>query len=281
MRRLLAPLLALMLAAPLAAADPIAELLATPKDRLEAFVGSHKTELDALQPSPEQQILARALDAAGKDQLAEARRMAETADDVYYCRHGKKVRPTVGLYVLGKSIIQRHPEQAEAIARELLKADAESYYGHLLLARVNVMRGKPDDAIPEIEAAIKKNPDSEDAFTLLGLIYLRANDLERARTAFQRVLQINPQNPLARDALKVLDEQSSVKLSGDKKALEHYYAAEKLFVQNKFKEAAEEYQKAISVDPKFEKGVALPGRLLLRPGRLRERAQALPEGDRA
>jgi Flp pilus assembly protein TadD len=88
---------------------------------------------------------------------------------------------------------RRQYEQALAIAPDR----AEGYYnvGFLLLDG-----GDPRAAVPLLHAALARDPEFPDAYYNLALAYERLGQLERARTLWQRCLELDPVGSYAEDA---------------------------------------------------------------------------------
>jgi tetratricopeptide (TPR) repeat protein len=61
--------------------------------------------------------------------------------------------------------------------------------------------GKPQPAVEEFKGALSRNPAFDQAALGLGRAYFVLGDDQRARTAFELALRLNPRNFLARDAL--------------------------------------------------------------------------------
>jgi superkiller protein 3 len=70
---------------------------------------------------------------------------------------------------------------------------------------------KLKEAVSELQSAIQKRPDFLEAHYLMGLVLRQQGDLEGARAAFKKVLDLNPQMGLAYQGLGlVLREQGDV-----------------------------------------------------------------------
>jgi tetratricopeptide (TPR) repeat protein len=69
--------------------------------------------------------------------------------------------------------------------------DAERNYA---LALVHVMRGRFSDAIKTLSKAVKANPGHAHALWLLGEIYLKTGDYERAAESLEQVVIQEPDN---------------------------------------------------------------------------------------
>jgi putative PEP-CTERM system TPR-repeat lipoprotein len=89
-------------------------------------------------------------------------------------------------------------------AREALTVSQEAYdispqlpAAALLLGRAQIANGMPDDALSTLSALAERYPDSADAHMQLALAYGQKHDVQNARRALDRVLELQPGNPLA------------------------------------------------------------------------------------
>jgi tetratricopeptide (TPR) repeat protein len=81
---------------------------------------------------------------------------------------------------------------------EMFKIDPHSWRVHRVLAQANAEADRHVDAIAEYEAAIKLAPTQPGLHEELGSEYRNANKIPEAEAAFQRELEIDPENVLAR-----------------------------------------------------------------------------------
>jgi tetratricopeptide (TPR) repeat protein len=81
---------------------------------------------------------------------------------------------------------------------EMFKVDPHSWLVHRVLAQANAEADRHIDAIAEYEAAIKLAPTQPGLHEELGSEYRNANKIPEAKQAFQRELEIDPNNVLAR-----------------------------------------------------------------------------------
>ncbi len=81
---------------------------------------------------------------------------------------------------------------------EMFKIDPHSWRVHRVLAQANAEADRHVDAIAEYEAAIKLAPTQPGLHEELGSEYRNANKIPEAEAAFQRELEIDPENILAR-----------------------------------------------------------------------------------
>src|SRR5436305_991533 len=71
----------------------------------------------------------------------------------------------------------------------LVPDDAERNYA---LALIHVMRGRFNDAIKTLRQAVEANPGHANALWLLGEIYLKTGDYERAAESLEQVVIQEP-----------------------------------------------------------------------------------------
>jgi tetratricopeptide (TPR) repeat protein len=81
---------------------------------------------------------------------------------------------------------------------EMYKVDPQSWRVHRVLAQANAEAERHVEAIAEYEAAIKLAPTQPGLHEELGSEYRNANKIPEAEAAFQRELEIDPENVLAR-----------------------------------------------------------------------------------
>jgi tetratricopeptide (TPR) repeat protein len=81
---------------------------------------------------------------------------------------------------------------------EMFKVDPHSWLVHRVLAQANAEAERHVDAIAEYEAAIELAPTQPGLHEELGSEYRNANKIPEAKQAFQRELEIDPNNVLAR-----------------------------------------------------------------------------------
>ncbi len=81
---------------------------------------------------------------------------------------------------------------------EMFKVDPRSWLVHRVLAQANAEAERHVEAIEEYETAIKLAPDQPGLHEELGSEYRNANKIPEAKQAFQRELEIDPNNVLAK-----------------------------------------------------------------------------------
>jgi predicted Zn-dependent protease len=117
-------------------------------------------------------------------------------------------------------------EQAIVLYRELNKAVPNNPGLKLNLGMALHLAGKKQDAIPELEQAVKLNPDMAPAWLFLGTTRLQLGEASAAVKPLRTVLQLQPDQHQARQML-----------------------ADALFSLDRLEEARTEYQRIATEDP--------------------------------
>lgn len=179
-------------------------------------------------------------------------------------------------------------------AAELLdKQDSEhryNYYARYNLALIDKDEGKLDKAIELMKAALSKHPDEPGGLNLLGWLYWKNGDsasalkqyqksisldanqedaqynygvlfynqgkTEKAREAFSKVKEMNPDNEKALFFLKHLGDDAALsqakytELAIPDPAIRYCYLGKQNLDQGKFQEAQQNYEQAVEINPK-------------------------------
>jgi putative inorganic carbon (HCO3(-)) transporter len=69
-----------------------------------------------------------------------------------------------------------------------------------------IQKNQPDEALMEINSVVERFPKIVDSYLMIGDIYGRMNNLEKAREFFQKALEIDPLNPIARRGLQQIKQ---------------------------------------------------------------------------
>jgi Flp pilus assembly protein TadD len=72
---------------------------------------------------------------------------------------------------------------------------------------LTLTRSKEATVVLELDAEL--NPQSEWGRYLLGVAHATGNEKEKARTDFQKVLELNPKNGMAKKRLEALDKTNN------------------------------------------------------------------------
>jgi tetratricopeptide (TPR) repeat protein len=122
------------------------------------------------------------------------------------------------------------------------------------LARLGIVhsrRGRPELAVPELEAVVARDPAQLEARAELGFLYLRGGDGAKARKVLTEVVAVEPRN-----------------------ALGLLYLGHALYQQGKTKDAEKSFRGAVQVDPNFAEPYNALGQLLEATKRPDEAKQA-------
>ena len=111
------------------------------------------------------------------------------------CRVLKDVDASIASY---KNSLANNSNQ-EAFSQEWIHAK----YG---IAAGLIQKNKPGEASMEINSAVERFPKNVDSYLMMGDIYGRMNNLEKAREFFQKALEIDPLNPMARRGLRQIEQ---------------------------------------------------------------------------
>ncbi len=82
--------------------------------------------------------------------------------------------------------------KAEAAARKALELAPDGAESHAAMGQVAVLLDRSDEAISELESAIKINPNLATAHTSLGLLYSAHGELEKGIASFKRGYDLDP-----------------------------------------------------------------------------------------
>src|SRR5438105_11966119 len=129
-----------------------------------------------------------------------------------------------------------------------------------LLADAYQAVGRSEDAASLIREQIKKTPEDSQSYLVLGVILKQQKKDDEARKAFEKSLELNPQNVVAIDQLTDLDlaakafsaihQRANALLQKDPKSAPAYYIHGRRYVMEKNFAAAETaLKKAIELDP--------------------------------
>jgi putative PEP-CTERM system TPR-repeat lipoprotein len=87
--------------------------------------------------------------------------------------------------------------EALTLAREAYDISPQLPAAALLLGRAQIASGMPDDAISTLSELAERYPESADTHMQLALAYGQKRDVANTRRALERVLELQPGNPLA------------------------------------------------------------------------------------
>jgi tetratricopeptide (TPR) repeat protein len=97
---------------------------------------------------------------------------------------------------------------AEAAFKKSAELDKNNADALLKLGQVQAAKGSPDQAIATYQQAIKDNPREASFYIFTGELYESKQDWNHAKDAYQKALEIKPENPLASNNLAYVMMQS-------------------------------------------------------------------------
>lgn len=154
-------------------------------------------------------------------------------------------------------------EKAAAAFGELVEKHPDDHPARLGRAYAFIKQGRLADALPEILSVIEKQPSTARAHALLGLVLLRSGVFAQSARAFTTALALSEKEPLALAGLAELDffenrsEQSYHRLRRatalDPNEPDFWIALGRAAARlEKFREAAEHYERFLTISPKLD-----------------------------
>jgi tetratricopeptide (TPR) repeat protein len=119
---------------------------------------------------------------------------------------------------------------------------------HFLLGTIFYDKGQLERAIRAFQAALKLDPEYEEAIYHLGLCYLDRNWNRKAIDCFQEALELNPNKIEYQQAVKIY-EGISAHLPLEGPAADEFSQAEAFATNGNYSEALDHYRRASQIDP--------------------------------
>jgi len=178
--------------------------------RAAALVGNKsyreaEKELDSLsklQPDSKEVTLELAGLAVGEKDYGKAEKLYRQV----YQSGSSDLRPLKGL--LQVSVLERHPEKAQALLDAELKQEPDSRPVRLLLASFATQEGKLDIAAQQYRWLQSKDPKSVQAYSALGDLYQREGATREALVSYEKAEELAPKDPQVLNAIAVLESQN-------------------------------------------------------------------------
>ncbi|MCD6156105.1 MAG: tetratricopeptide repeat protein [Candidatus Atribacteria bacterium] len=124
--------------------------------------------------------------------------------------------------LLGKALFALYKKTPESFKKEeygirafmefakALELDPQNQEALLARARARLEvpepLGSPELALEDLSRVIQQNPGQPEAYVLLGKAYLALNRPEKAKINFHKALELDPENPEAREGLAQIEE---------------------------------------------------------------------------
>jgi len=154
-------------------------------------------------------------------------------------------------------------DEAQKAFADLDKKHSDEPYIKLIRGNIDYSRGDLEEAVDHYQAAISLNPNYGNAYYKLGVCYYRMGELDKALSAFNRVVEMKDQSHAMASYFVGLIE---LFLGRDKKASEafeifhkmspesriaNFYLAHMKVRQKQFEEALELLKKLVEATPDF------------------------------
>lgn len=146
-----------------------------------------------------------------------------------------------------------------------------------VIAGLDYMKlGSPDKALPFLQRALKLDPSNRDAHDSLALYYLSQENFRGAAEEYRKIAELDPDKPEALFKLghEYLDLAARLAYRGARlyrdSAWGHRFLGDLLFERTRWEDAAQEYRKALAIEPQQEGLHRLLGDCALHAGKLDE-----------
>jgi CheY-like chemotaxis protein len=103
------------------------------------------------------------------------------------------------------SFQEQRMKDAEAACTAARDANMDSAEAHGLLAHALFNRNHRRESLAEAERAVKLNPKWADAYVIIGGVHQDAGEMDDARRAYQRYLELDPRGQFAGDLRAIVD----------------------------------------------------------------------------
>jgi DNA-binding response OmpR family regulator len=103
------------------------------------------------------------------------------------------------------SFQEQRMKDAEAACTAARDANLDSAEAHGLLAHALFNRNRRRESLAEAERAVKLNPKWADAYVIIGGVHQDAGEMDDAKRAYQRYLELDPRGQFAGDLRAIVD----------------------------------------------------------------------------
>lgn len=170
---------------------------------------------------------------------------------------------------------------SETLFLRTLAVTRENFLAHNNLGHFYNEQGRPAEALPHLQDAIRIRPGYSEAHTNLGRALFLLGRLDEAGTQFERAITLQPDDPVTLNNLGFTRLQQGELAAAERwyrLALEqapdwaelHHRIAVLLLLENRPDEARFHYERAVALDPADAESLNDLGYLLLLDGRLDE-----------
>ena len=148
-------------------------------------------------------VQARFLEATGREQQAQ-RIYRQVADNGIGSPAALQARNRMAAFALAAN----EPAEARQWYDQVLAESPDDVDARIGRAGIAIREGRTDEALADLRAAVRKAPEHEAGLLLLARTHARAGQPELAERAWRRLLQTDPDQPIALGALGVPRQSS-------------------------------------------------------------------------
>jgi tetratricopeptide (TPR) repeat protein len=153
----------------------------------------------------------------------------DAEDAIAKAQHGRvNVTPGKAVEMAGKLYSRGQFGQAVRVCRQILAARPGNADAHNILGVSLAAQGAMDEAIAELNRAVKLNADAASYHANLGEVLRQAGQLDKASEALERAIKLEPNNPQALNNLGIIEYEKRC-----------------------FAKAADFYRRALDLNPKM------------------------------
>lgn len=239
--------------------NALVQMLNQPSEQWVVTCNRYKSSLKAEDVVPAVKRCLQRLAVKGQDREAAA--MMRAIDYIDWYLTDRKEYRALGQLTLATYFLQQHlPAKSGAVLDALLQAHPDNSDGWVLQGHV-YLESDPLRSITMFKKAAELAPEVEGAYLGLGQAYFLIGKDKEAIQAYQKALAINPDNGMAREAVRYLKDPkaTAIKMARTQEGNRHFLAAEELYAQGKYVEAIKEYDLAIKADERFSKAWTYKG----------------------
>jgi hypothetical protein len=92
---------------------------------------------------------------------------------------------------------RHHPGSGGPLTGAVMPDSVRTFWAHYNRATEYRLQGKTDSSIIDYQEALKLNPDHEDALYYIGIMYMKADDFDKAQQTLGKLTELNPQSERA------------------------------------------------------------------------------------
>jgi len=180
---------------------------------------------------------------------------------------------------LAKIYIQRKNfDQARQYLKEIIERDKEYVQAYYLLARLETSTGHRDDGLKVYQALVKADPKQPQAYYMIGMLQIDMGDLDAAEKTVEHIISAFKDRPEGyrlkgmllyrqgknEDAILALETS----LKSQQHPLTYFFLGLSQYGLDRLELALNQFQKALDLNPDFERARILISMILLKQKRI-------------